>query len=215
MARFAGARMAVRSAPQGVRRPFTVGCRVDEFTERPKRRSDRWLNIAPTTTRDRAILRPPRRRYQARPVPPGRPSAGATTRTSAPVAIVAAMRARQGFSGRQVETAWKRQQRTCPCCQRSLAHMDWDAHHRDGDRSNNRTTNLVLVCAACHHNCFHDQRGVSRRPIKCRILRPPAFTVTGRLCGCRGCGQCTSRYKVCTTEIRKPYARTCSYCAVG
>lgn len=125
------------------------------------------------------------------------------------------LRARRGFDDGQVNAALEKQEGRCPCCRRSIAHVKcgWDAHHRDGDRGNNKGSNLLVVCVDCHHNCYHDEHGVSRQPTNCRVVRAPVFKRTGRLCGCGGCGQCTSPYKACTTEIRTQYARTCSYCA--
>jgi hypothetical protein len=89
---------------------------------------------------------------------------------------MARMKARNGFSSAQIETAWERQRAgglaQCPCCGRSLSHVGcgWDAHHRNGDRSDDRTSNLVLPCADCHHRCYHDEQGISRKPIRCRVL---------------------------------------------
>jgi len=87
------------------------------------------------------------------------------------------LRARQGFSAEQIAAAWERQRSgsglaCCPCCGRSLGHVTcgWDAHHRNGDRSDNRSANLVLPCVECHHNCYHDQQDISRKPIRCRVV---------------------------------------------
>lgn len=131
-----------------------------------------------------------------------------------------ALKHRENFTEEQIESAFQRQGGLCPCCQRSLSHVGcgFDAHHRNGDRSDSRGSNLVLCCVDCHHNCYHDEKGISRKPVNCRLsvsskARPQTGTRTGRQCGCGGCGNCTSPYRVCTTEIRVPYARLCSYCA--
>jgi hypothetical protein len=80
---------------------------------------------------------------------------------------------RRGFTEDQIDTAWIRQNHRCPCYTRSLSHVGcgWDAHHRNGNRSDNRTANLLLVCTNCHHNCYHDERGISRQPRLCRVVR--------------------------------------------
>jgi len=86
------------------------------------------------------------------------------------------LRARKGFTSDQIATAWARQSEggraRCRCCGRSLSHVGcgWDAHHRNGDPSDDRTSNLVLTCVDCHHRCYHDQHRVSRKPIRCRVL---------------------------------------------
>lgn len=79
---------------------------------------------------------------------------------------------RKNFSKDQIDIAWDRQNGKCPCCARSLSHVGcgWDAHHRNGDRNDNRTANLLLVCVNCHHNCYHDEREISRQPRVCRVL---------------------------------------------
>lgn len=106
------------------------------------------------------------------------------------------LRPRQGFSGDQLDTAWDRQGGECPCCAKSLSRVDWDAHHRSGDRGDNSTANLVLCCERCHHLCYHDERGVSRKPVNCRVVKPTTSTRTGRACSCVGCRDCTSPYRV-------------------
>jgi len=83
------------------------------------------------------------------------------------------LRARNGFTEDQEDTVWDRQGGRCPCCGRSLSHVGcgWDAHHRNGERHDNRTSNLVLCCVDCHHNCYHNERDVSRKPIYCRVSK--------------------------------------------
>lgn len=79
---------------------------------------------------------------------------------------------RKGFTAEQLDIAWDRQAGICPCCNRSLSHVHcgWDAHHRNGDRSDNRTSNVLVVCERCHHLCYHDEPGISRQPRICRVL---------------------------------------------
>jgi hypothetical protein len=81
---------------------------------------------------------------------------------------------REGFTQEQEDAARERQRGKCPCCGRSLSHVGcgWDAHHRNGDPSDSRSSNLVLVCVDCHHNCYHDEEGISRKPIRCRVMDP-------------------------------------------
>jgi hypothetical protein len=84
------------------------------------------------------------------------------------------LRDRANFTDDQIEIALDRQTfdgyARCPCCECSLSHVDWDAHHRDGDRTNNATSNLVLPCARCHHECYHQRAGKPRMPRDCVVL---------------------------------------------
>lgn len=122
------------------------------------------------------------------------------------------MGSRKGFTKEQEAAALQRQKWICPCCRRSLKRLDHDAHHRDGDHSNNSSRNLVMVCERCHHLCYHDQQGISRKPTNCRAIKRSPNVPTGRLCACSGCAACTTRYRSCSTEIARPRARICSYC---
>jgi hypothetical protein len=81
---------------------------------------------------------------------------------------------RRDFDDDVIDRKLNSQGGKCPCCERSLYHVGcgWDAHHRDGDSSNDASSNCVLVCADCHHNCYHDQAGISRKPVRCRVMNP-------------------------------------------
>jgi hypothetical protein len=81
-------------------------------------------------------------------------------------------RKRKNFNEKQVDTVLKKQGGKCPCCGRSLTRVKcgWDAHHRNGNPSDNSTSNCVCVCVDCHHNCYHDEKEISRKPIKCRVI---------------------------------------------
>lgn len=78
---------------------------------------------------------------------------------------------RENFSEDVVEYHWQKQKGKCPCCGRSLSHVDWNVHHKDGYNFNNSLRNCVLVCIDCHHNCYHGAPNqVPRKPKYCRIM---------------------------------------------
>ena len=63
---------------------------------------------------------------------------------------------RNGFRIAQKRRAWALQNGECPCCFRELNRIrrGVDAHHADGDRSNDSSDNCLMVCKDCHAYCI-------------------------------------------------------------
>jgi len=55
---------------------------------------------------------------------------------------------RRGFTEEQKTTARHRQNGICLRCRQYPSI--WEYHHRDGNRSNNQTSNCEAICPTCH-----------------------------------------------------------------
>lgn len=57
---------------------------------------------------------------------------------------------REPISQSQKEAVLDKYNHKCAICGKPYDKDDFEFHHIDGDRSNSRTTNLVLLCHRCH-----------------------------------------------------------------
>jgi hypothetical protein len=53
---------------------------------------------------------------------------------------------------------WDRQNGNCYVCGKKLSPTTSEYHHKDGDRSNWRLSNIALVCSECHKKETNKQR---------------------------------------------------------
>lgn len=79
------------------------------------------------------------------------------------------MSERKDFKGWQVDIVYRAQDGICLKCSGSLA-KGFHRHHKDGDRSNNKTDNLELLCAECHRATFAEAYKTHRKQ-EARILK--------------------------------------------
>jgi hypothetical protein len=68
---------------------------------------------------------------------------------------------RENFSEEQVRIQWDKQKGKCKKCHNTLKEHAFHRHHKDGNRSNIKSSNLELLCANCHSE--ETYRGMCRR----------------------------------------------------
>src|SRR6476661_7941960 len=57
---------------------------------------------------------------------------------------------RANFSEEQIRIQWDKQKGKCKKCHNTLKEHAFHRHHKDGNRSNIKSSNLELLCANCH-----------------------------------------------------------------
>jgi 5-methylcytosine-specific restriction endonuclease McrA len=65
---------------------------------------------------------------------------------------------RKEFSQETVDAAWKRANEVCEECGKQLVYENrgpegrgcWQAHHKNGDNSDNSLDNCQILCSDCH-----------------------------------------------------------------
>ena len=59
-------------------------------------------------------------------------------------------RRRRNFSAETIRETFRKQDYKCANCKKGITPKLHDKHHKDGNRANNSTSNLELLCVTCH-----------------------------------------------------------------
>jgi len=97
---------------------------------------------------------------------------------------------REDFSDETVENAWKRSGGYCEKCGEKLVKANrgrkgegcWEAHHKDGDRTNCKPENCQILCWPCHEKTFDPKKSLDEllrkyaekgKPLRLKIRKNP------------------------------------------
>lgn len=57
---------------------------------------------------------------------------------------------------------WERARGKCEECGKSFSRPIWDWHHKDGNPTNNKVSNIMVVCKICHWDLTRKQHTKAR-----------------------------------------------------